>query len=277
MSDIRERTAVDNYRCVFQRLHQVRLDRILEDRGHCSCGTKISCCHRLLVHEFSIGVTYDNFGKSLFEILQIFCQTESRHNLGCNGNIKAILAGCSVQLCSKSVDDIAELTVVHVDAAFPDNLSRVYIQRIALLNGVIYHSCKEVVCRADGVHITGKVKVDILHGNDLRIAAACCTALYTEHGAHRRLAKSSHRVFAQSGKRIDQTDGRGGFSLTGRCRIDGGYKNQFSVGSVHVIHEFVRNFCLVLSVALQVLFGNSGFLRNLGNRLHDTFLCNLNV
>ena len=43
---------------------------------------------------------------------------------------------------------------------------------------------KKIVCGSNCVHISRKVKVDVLHGNDLSISATCGTALDSENGRH---------------------------------------------------------------------------------------------
>ena len=53
---------------------------------------------------------------------------------------------------------------------------------IPLLDVVIQHCGKQVICRTDCVKIARKVKVDILHRNDLCISAARGAALDAENG-----------------------------------------------------------------------------------------------
>ena len=64
------------------------------------------------------------------------------------------------------------------------------------MHRVIGDSAKQVISRRDSVHIACEVEVDILHRNDLSIAAACCAALDTENGAQRRLTKGKDSFFA---------------------------------------------------------------------------------
>ena len=46
---------------------------------------------------------------------------------------------------------------------------------------MIVNRCrKQIVGRGDRMEISGKMQIQILHGNDLGISAAGCSALYTK-------------------------------------------------------------------------------------------------
>ena len=62
---------------------------------------------------------------------------------------------------------MAQLTVVHIDDALPSDALNVNTELIALLDVVIKHGGQQVVGSTDSVEVTGKVQVDILHGDDL--------------------------------------------------------------------------------------------------------------
>ena len=49
------------------------------------------------------------------------------------------------------------------------------------LNVVVKHGRKQIVGRADRMKIARKMQIDVLHGNDLGVSAAGCTALDAEH------------------------------------------------------------------------------------------------
>ena len=77
---------------------------------------------------------------------------------------------------------MTQLAVVHINAALPGYVLDIDVQGVALLNVVVKHCRKKVVRRTDGVEITCKVEVDILHRYDLSVAAARSAALYAEYG-----------------------------------------------------------------------------------------------
>ena len=65
-------------------------------------------------------------------------------------------------------------------------LAGVDAQCIALLDVVVDEGAQQVVGGGDGVHIAGEVEVDVLHGDNLGIAAAGSTALDAEYRARGR-------------------------------------------------------------------------------------------
>ena len=91
---------------------------------------------------------------------------------------------------------------------------------------VVEKSGQQVVGSADGVEVAGEVQVDILHGDDLSVAAAGSAALDAEHGAERGLAQADHGVLAELVERVGKADGRGGLALARRGGADSGDEDQ---------------------------------------------------
>ena len=143
---------------------------------------------------------------------------------------------------------------------------------------VVQHCSQQVVGRADRVEITREMKVDVFHGNNLRVTASGSTALNTEYRSEGRLTKGENRILSDLAKAIAQSDRRCGLTLAGRCRCNGCYKNQFSVRLIlFILKNTVIYFCLVVSVKFKIFVVYTGTLCDLGNRLHDIFLCNLDI
>ena len=143
---------------------------------------------------------------------------------------------------------------------------------------VIEHRSQQVVGSADGVEVAGEVQVDVLHGDDLCVAAAGSTALDAEHGAQRGLTQSDHDVLAQLAHTVSQTHGGSGLAFACGGGVDGGDENQLAVGLVsHVLQDLVVNLGLVLAVLLQILLVYTGGLSHFGDRLHYGFLCDFDV
>ncbi len=63
------------------------------------------------------------------------------------------------------------------------------------------------------MEVAGEMKVDILHGDDLRVSAAGSTALDTEDRAERGLAQRDSALDAAATQSVGQTDGRRGLAL----------------------------------------------------------------
>ena len=128
------------------------------------------------------------------------------------------------------------------------------------------------------MEVTGEVQVDVLHGDDLSVAAAGSAALDAEHGAQRRLTQGDHDVLAQLAHTVSQTDGGRGLALTGGGGVDGGDQNQLAVGLVsHVLQDVVVNLGLVVAVLLQILLIHARDLGDLANVQHLGFLCDFDV
>ena len=143
---------------------------------------------------------------------------------------------------------------------------------------VVQHGAQQVVCRCDGVHIAGKVQVDVLHRHDLRVAAACRAALDAEYRTERRLTQCDNGVFALFAQCLTQTDRGRGLALTGRRRVDGGNEDQLAVFLVlHLGPHVCGQLCLVLAVQLQIVGIQTGSSGNLGDRAHLTALCDFNI
>ena len=124
---------------------------------------------------------------------------------------------------------MAQLTVVHVDDALPGDALNIDAELVALLNMVVEHGCQQVVGGTDSVEVSGKVQVDVLHGDDLGPAAASGTALYAKDGTERRLAQGHGALDAATAQAIGQTDGRGGLALACGRGIDSGHEDKLGL------------------------------------------------
>ena len=153
-----------------------------------------------------IGVGNNHSAQALFKVFDAGSKAEYSHDLGGNGNIKAVLSWHAVCNAAKAVNNISELAIIHVYTALPHNAAWINVEAIALLDMVIQHGCAEVVCSANSVEVTGKMKVDILHRNYLGISAARSATLDTKDGAQRRLSKGQHGRLSQAGQSICQTN-----------------------------------------------------------------------
>ena len=101
-------------------------------------------------------------------------------------------------------------------------------------------SGEEVVGNADCVDVSGEMKVELLHGYDLGISAACCTAFDSKGWAHGRLANAEDEVFADESEGLGESTTGGGFTFAQRCWGDGGDVDVFAVGPVFESIEDVQ-------------------------------------
>ena len=262
---------------MLQSLYQVRLQGILQKSRHSALCVQIAGRYRLLLGSLSVCIAYDDSRQSLLQVRDVACQTQNCHNLGCYGDVIAILSGHSIGLSAKAIHYVTKLTVIHVHASSPGDLSRIDVQSVALENMVVNHGCQQVVGCSDCMEIAGEMKVDILHGHYLRVSAAGSSALYTKYRSQRRLAESYHNLLANLLKSICQSYRCGSLSFSCGSRVDSSNQNQLAVLSIGLLQKIVVDLCFVLSVLLQILVVNSRLLRNLRNRQHLCLLCNFNV
>ena len=72
----------------------------------------------------------------------------------------------------------------------------------------------EVVCCADGVHITGEVQVELLHRNHLTVAATCSAALDAEDWSETWLSNRDGGAVANLVEALRESNGGGGLPFT---------------------------------------------------------------
>ena len=85
---------------------------------------------------------------------------------------------------------------------------------------------QQVVRRGDGVEVAREVQVDLVHRDDLGVAATGGAALHPEHRAERRLADADDDLLAQPPERLRHADGDGALALAGRRRVDAGDEHE---------------------------------------------------
>ena len=141
---------------------------------------------------------------------------------------------------------------------------------------IVKHGGKQVRRRTDGVHIAREVEVDILHGDDLRISAACGAALHAEHGAQRGLTQGDNHVLADTAHAVRKSDGGRRLALPCRSGRNGGDKDEFPL-LARAVHDGKIDFCLVLSVVLDVVLRKPRLFGNLQNWFKLGTLCNFNI
>ena len=162
---------------------------------------------------------------------------------------------CNAALAAGRCDgDIPESTVVHVEASLPEDAVGVDIKFIALIEVIVDHRGKKIVCRGYGVDVAGKVKVDILHRNDLRVSAAACAALYSEDGSEGRLSKCQYCLFAEFAQCLRETDAYSCLAFAGRRGVHRGDEDEPGIRVIRDLIQYIeRDLGFVLAVTLDVL------------------------
>ena len=186
--DVRERAAVDEGGLTLERLHEVRLDRLLEEHGHRTCSLQLLGGHRLAL----VRRADRDRAEARAQVEEIARDGDDRHHLGRGGDVEAGLAGVAVRPTAEADDDVAQGAVVDVDAAPPRDRERVDAELVAVQEVRLEHRREQVVGGADRVDVAGEVEVHVLHRHDLGVAGAGRAALDPEHGPERRLAEAEH-------------------------------------------------------------------------------------
>ena len=142
---------------------------------------------------------------------------------------------------------------------------------------VVEHRGKQVVRRTYRVKVAGKVEIDVLHGNHLRISAAGGSALDSKNRAEARLAQGDRDILAYPAQSVCEAYRRRGLALARGRGGYGGDENQLSVFPLRLREQGQVYLRLVVSVLLDVLFVNMGALCDNADVLGFAALRNFNV
>ena len=265
VGDVGERSAMDQGGRMLDGLDQVGTESVLEQGHHGADGVQLL---RAYGRPFK-GIADNDLSQSPAQVFQVGGQAENSHDLGSGCNDEVVFTDGSVDLFAQADNDGTEGTVVHVFTAFPDDAGRIDAQFVAEMKVVVDHCRQQVVGGSNGMEITGEMEIELVHGQKLGIAAAGRAALHTEAGAQRRLTQSDYNLFAQFVEGVCHTDAGRGLAFAGGCRVDRRNKDQFAVRTVlQGLQIFLRQFCLILAVKLEVIGTDPDPGRCLCNRLH---------
>ncbi len=263
MGDVRERPAVEERRLALERLHEIRLDRVLEEHGHRAGGADLLGGDRLALAR----VADRDRAQPLAQVEQVAGDGDDRHDLGRGGDVPAGLARIAVHAAAEPDDGLAERAVVDVDAAAPRDAVRVEPELVAVHEVRLDERGEQVVRGADRVDVAGEVEVHVLHRDDLRVAAAGRAALDPEHRPERRLAQAQHRVLADPPEALGQRDRRGRLALAGLRGRDRRDVDELPVGPVgEAVEHREVDLRLVAAVGLELVVEDPRGGRDLGDR-----------
>ena len=140
---------------------------------------------------------------------------------------------------------------------------------VAVVDVVVDEGGQQVVGRADGVDVAGEVEVEVLHRDDLGVAAARRAALDAEDRAQGWLADAGDHLLADVAQGLGQADGGDRLALAQRRRGDGGDVDVLAVGPVlEPLQDVQVDLGLVLAVELELVLEQADALGNLLDGLH---------
>ena len=106
---------------------------------------------------------------------------------------------------------------------------------------------------SNGVKIAGEMEVNLLHGQHLCVAAACCPTLHAEARAQRGFAQCHNGFLANLVESQRQTDGNGGFTNTRLGSRDGCHQNEVAFLHLFIVYQVIGYFGYVASVILYFI------------------------
>ncbi len=195
MRDIGERPAMDERRIVFERLHQIGRERVLQQRRHRAGRFDVGGADRLAV----AGLPDDDAAKAPLQIGEVGGQAKDRHDLRGDGDVEAVLAREAVGRSAQADGDLAQRAVIHVEPRRHVTRRGSMQRLVAPIDMIVDHRGEQIVGRADGMEVAGEMQVDLVHRHDLGVAAAGRAAFHAEARAEARLAQADHRRFGRCG------------------------------------------------------------------------------
>src|SRR6516225_7376811 len=111
------------------------------------------------------------------------------------------------------------------------------------------------------------MEVDLVHGDDLGVAAAGRASLHAETGPERGLAQTDDRLPADAVERVAEADGGGRLALARRGRADRGDENELAVLAVReTVEKSIFELGDEAAERAQSGFGRADLRRDLRDR-----------
>ena len=202
VGDVGERPAVDHRRRALERLDQVGMDGVTQERRHRAGDLEILGEHRPAVE----GEPEEDPSQSGLEVHQVLGQAEERHHLGRGRDEEPLLAGVALEPSAEAEHDLPEGAIVHVHGAAEEDLPRVDPERVVVIEMVVQAGREQIVSGLHRVDVAGEVEVDRVRRQDLGAAAPRPAALDTEARPDRRLTERDDRPAADPPEGLPEPD-----------------------------------------------------------------------
>ncbi len=204
MRDVAERSAVHERGAALEGLEEVRLDGIGQQSGHGPGHPKV-----VGGHGRSVGAHgEDHPAQSGTQVVDVTRQRQHRHHFRGDRDLPLRLARDAVLPPAEADDRAPDRPIADVDDARPDDRVRVDPEPVLMVKAVVEECGGEVVGRADGVVVAGQMEVEVVHRQDLAVAAAGCPTLDPKHRSERRLTNAHRGLPSDPVEALGQTDGR---------------------------------------------------------------------
>ena len=125
--------------------------------------------------------------------------------------------------------------------------------------------------------IAGEMKIDILHGDNLSIAASRSAALNSENRSERRLTQRDRNILAYSAQTVCKTDSRRGLSFACGGRVYRSNENELSALACAVAQKSRVDLCLCPAILLEIFRRDVRTLGYYRYILRSRILCYFNI
>jgi hypothetical protein len=162
---------------------------------------------------------------------------------------------------------VAESSIADVEDPWPEDSAGVDAERVLVMEAVVEEGAGQVVGRADGVDVAGQVEVEVLHRDDLAVAAAGRSALDSEDGPERRLPEIDRRPPADVVEALGEPDRGRRLALAQRRRRDRGHHHVFPTRALRfeTPDRFKGDLGLGWAVQLELAVGDSEVSRHVND------------
>ena len=193
------------------------------------------------------------------QVEQVRGQGQDRHDLRPDGDDELRLARDPVLAAAQPDDDVAQRPVADVDDARPEDAVQVDAQRVLVVEAVVEERAGQVVGRTDRVDVAGQVEVEVLHRDDLAVAAAGRPALDPEDRTERRLADVDGRLPADVVEPLGEPDRGRRLALAERGRGDRRHEHVLAARALLLepLDRLERHLGLGRSVQLELAVGDA--------------------
>src|SRR5699024_4010865 len=165
------------------------------------------------------------------EVGQVGGQAQDGHDLGGDHDVEAVLTRGALGGAAQTDHGLAQGAVVDVHHALPLDAARVQTQLVALMEMVVDQGGESVVGDLDRMEVAGEVEVDVLHRDQLGVAAVGGGARGGQDGAQGRLAQGGHGAMPGGGEGVGQAHGGGRLALPGGGGGHGGDQDELRAGA----------------------------------------------
>ena len=272
MGDVGKRTSVYKRGATFQGLDQVGFDGVFQQNQNRASGTQVFHGKGGSI----VAVAQQDRIDAVAQIFQAGTQTQNRHDFRGGGDIKSGFCRDAIGRSAHARIDHAQTAVVHIHYTAPQDSLQTVGCALVVVMVVVEQCCNGIVRRSDGMEITSKVQVDILHGQYLRVSSTGRAPFHAETRSERWLTQRHNGFLADVVKSLRQSHGCGCFSATALVGGSCGNQNQFALLDAFLVGYEIY-FGFVLAILFDVLCVDVVLSGNHLDALQLRLLCNFNV